>query len=104
MIANIIQTMCENNGYVSFEKSYSGRGMYGSRCIGITGSRDDCQSVIASVITELAYGDGDNHRPLPRDQFDQYVQELMSYSTDSMGRGYTIFYWPYWSFMEHEQA
>lgn len=85
-LAQLIKdTSSDLAGDVDFRKSYSGRGMYGAECVGIVGSHQQCMSIIAEVIKEL-HSVGD-------DGFDDNVDELMCFETDSMGRD-MIYYWP----------
>ncbi len=74
---------------VHFRNSYSGRGMYGSQCIGITGSHKACLQVIGQVIKE-AYAVSTNE-----DEIDpgQAIDTLIDFDQDSMGRD-IILYWP----------
>lgn len=39
---------------VSFRASYSGRGMFGSSCVGVTGSQQSVMAVVADVIKRMA--------------------------------------------------
>lgn len=73
---------------VGFRESYSGRGMYGRECVGITGHEDDCRKVIAMVInaawaTPPADSDLD---------FRSMVDSLLGFRRDIMGID-IILYW-----------
>ncbi len=98
---------------VSFRNSYSGRGMYGRDCVGITGPLGDCRKVIAMVIND-AY---DNEEPASDDtdyffDFRGMVDSLLDWEQDSMGRSDMILYWSdikpmepgVEQFYEHEQC
>lgn len=88
-LAKLIQEIAENSDDdCRFRSSYSGRGMYGRECVGITGDRGQLQLVIAEIIKET-------HHSLAglNMDFDHVVDLVMNYSEDSMGRG-SIFYWP----------
>jgi uncharacterized protein YeeX (DUF496 family) len=70
--------------------SYSGRGMFGKECLGITFSRTyDFGSFVDDLIQYVA--------DLDEDERDEAVQDLQgvfkNMRTDSMGRG-TVSYWP----------
>src|SRR5271166_122441 len=49
-----IKSACDQNDEVDFYDSYSGRGMYGDRCIGIIGRMGHIQAVIAHVVKQEA--------------------------------------------------
>lgn len=68
---------------VSFYNGYSGRGMYGDRCVGITGCFGDCMLVIADVIKEIREDAG----------FEDMVDTLLDFKQDGMGCN-VIIYWP----------
>lgn len=83
---------------VEFYSGYSGRGMYGRECVGITGSDRDCRELIGRVICDLredlksvrlGSSEDENDRV-----FDEAVSILLNYSQDSMGMGGVILYWP----------
>ena len=82
---------------VRFRNDYSGRGMYGKTCVGITGPRYDCQSMIAEAISSAII----DWQMVPlgssREETDLFYRELVntlnSYRTDSMGLD-VILYWP----------
>ena len=76
---NIIRFICKaasQNGNVSVRLHYSGRGMYGETCLGISGDTDDLTEVIAN--TQVMAG--------------TMIPEIANFSTDSMGMG-AIYYW-----------
>ena len=81
----IMKTVHYSDLDVTFRSSYSGRGMYGSKCVGIVGDRDVCMQLIGEVIVEL--------ESLSLDNFPDYVSALMEFSSDSMGRSDSIIYW-----------
>ncbi len=85
-LATLIKQACEDSGEVDFRDDYSGRGMYGDRCVGITGTRGQCMSVIGAAI-KRAGDDGIGHN------FEKAVDKLMGFSQDSMGLD-IIMYWP----------
>lgn len=76
------------NFEVHFHNDYSGRGMYGRQCVGISGTEQECQRAIAACISEAHYS-GDEDLP----EFADLVAELLNSSRDSLGLG-IIVYWP----------
>lgn len=82
---------------VDVRANYSGRGMYGRKCVGITGGSSDLNSVLAEVAYNLA--------PLTSEGYDgnqrlrEDLETLFNYSQDSMGLD-RIFYWPALSLQE----
>jgi hypothetical protein len=93
----IIQEYCEDDCEISFRTSYSGRGMYGKSCVGITGSKYICMSSISEIITTLAKAL--TNQEIDIDTFSGHVQTLLNHKTDSMGYE-TIVYWPELSVVE----
>lgn len=85
-LAEHIKERCEDFGEVDFRNSYSGRGMYGKQCVGITGSETACMSLISAVIVALV-------DEVEADEFPAAVDTLMSFSRDNMGLD-IIVYWP----------
>ena len=105
-----IKSACEHNGEVHFREGYSGRGMFGDRCIGVVGKLGDIQAVIAHVVKweaeEYAKAsanlDGDfeeDEEVIEEDteiveSFDQRIDTLLcGQRQDSMGLD-VIVYWP----------
>ena len=89
-VQELLKEFCEDSSEVSFRNTYSGRGMYGRQCVGITGSESDCMAVIAEVIT-----DAHNRCEFDEDfDFGKVVDTLLRrQSRDSMGLD-VIIYWP----------
>ena len=89
-LAQLIKTIAEDGSEdTGFRNDYSGRGMYGHTCVGITGSEDDCQAIVAEVIKELHTSAVDDYC------FSDAVDILLGgMKTDSMGRSNVIYYWP----------
>lgn len=91
-IARMVKEAVEAVGddeQVSFYNGYSGRGMYGSECVGITGSKSECMKLIAEVI-KLAHEASASDDEV---EFDDVVDCLLDYEQDSMGRSDVIIYW-----------
>lgn len=79
---------------VHFRNSYSGRGMYGQQCVGITGSHKGCMQVIGQVIKDAATEMVDSiENPGAESKYAGVVDTLLDYDQDSMGRD-IILYWP----------
>jgi len=109
-VQEALREACEDVGdssVISFRNTYSGRGMYGRQCVGITGDMTDCQAAIAYVVKELSMAlsrvakesvDPD-YSATPDDladtenDFDHAINTLMDFRMDSMGLG-VILYWP----------
>jgi len=73
---------------VGFRNNYSGRGMYGRECVGITGNWKHCQQVLALVVKadfEAALVQED-------DDFCGMVDQLLNFKVDSMGHD-IVLYW-----------
>jgi hypothetical protein len=81
--------------YVGFRDTYSGRGMYGRDCVGITGSWAHCQKVIALAIND-AYDNNDSVDATDENfmdfDFRGMVDTLLNFKFDSMGHD-VILYW-----------
>ena len=100
-IQALIMDACRDHGDVSFRNDYSGRGMYGRTCIGIVGTRANCQVVIYEVMRELidrlydVAVDGDEQEASNlRDEVHECTEQLIKQSReDSMGLD-LIVYWP----------
>jgi hypothetical protein len=88
-IAELVKDAVDNTGDegVSFYNGYSGRGMYGRKCIGVVGSEKGCMQVVAEVLKQ-AHSD-----PSSDLEFDTVADTLLDYDRDSMGRD-IIMYWP----------
>lgn len=101
-----------DNGYVEY-RSYSGRGMYGKSCVGITGSYRDCQRLLSDIAAEIiddvyttAIDCGDDEKEMIHagnvaNQSKEDIENLMNYSTDNMGLD-IVMYWPNIKFVGKE--
>ena len=118
-LQELIKDACEyvgDDGAIEFRNSYSGRGMYGRECVGVVGSFETCQALIAQVIKDLssrltgAARDSKDPESSKTDEdladveyeFDQAVDKLLSYRFDNMGLQ-MIFYWPDLDPLEEEE-
>lgn len=95
MLQSIIHSLVVDNSDVSFHNNYSGRGMYSGHCIGISGTESSCRSLIADAVKHLQrHIQKINCNKGHDTEFEQGVDELLSYSTDKMGLCGVIYYWP----------
>lgn len=78
-------------------RSYSGRGMYGESCVGVT-----CDNPF-KVIAELAFMAGSDVAEENYSLAQDILQALGETRSDSMGRS-TIIYWPRIKWVEQEDA
>lgn len=103
-IQKMLKDACGEQGDMSaFRNDYSGRGMYGRKCIGITGTMADCQRVIAAVIgqmtqelfdTAIDCDEGEENAAYAlNDSVQEAIDKLLDFSWDSMGFD-VIVYWP----------
>lgn len=102
-LQKMLKAACEDSGEVNFRNDYSGRAMYGRRCVGITGTWDACQAVLASVSSEMVQelfgtaidaADGDENAAYDlNDTVQDRLEKLMKFSFDQMGYD-VIIYWP----------
>ena len=74
--------------------SYSGRFMYGKRCLSINGSLSDCMRAIADNIA-LAQREG------TEDDILSYMQNILVYKSDNLGRD-VVLYWPKVEYVEDD--
>lgn len=91
-IQSIIKANATQEG-VTYHKGYSGRGMYGRSCIGISGSRRECNAVIKACIVELHNEAQDESNDDVDYDFEMALELIFDYSADIMGCG-MIVYWP----------
>ncbi len=101
LISDAVESFNSQTGddSVNFRESYSGRGMYGKECVGITGSQADCRKVIAMVIND-AY---DSVQPDASEEdfdFRGMVEALLDWEQDSMGYDVIL----YWREVQHEEV
>lgn len=77
-------------------RSYSGRAMYGDRCIAIVGIHSECMTAIADTIsaeTQRLFNNMEEEAPdLVKHNF--LVKNLLNFRQDSMGRDDVVVYWP----------
>ena len=102
-----LKDACESSGEVTFHNDYSGRGMYGRRCVGIAGNRDACHLVISQVIKDMGwrisrvakesrdpdYSTTDENLQETMYDYETNIQRLMEYRSDDLGL-HSIVYWP----------
>lgn len=103
-IQKMIKAACADMGDAAgFRNDYSGRAMYGRKCIGITGTMSDCQRVIAATIgqmtqelfdTAINCDDGEENVAYDmNDAVQEAIDKLLNFKWDSMGFD-VIVYWP----------
>lgn len=107
-IQQALKDACEGSSRVSFRNDYSGRGMYGKQCVGITGSKEWCDQVVSTVLkgimasvssAAISYGESggnsDRMRVLADREADleSAMEILPAASRDNMGYD-VILYWP----------
>lgn len=108
-----IKQACNEIGDVTCE-SYSGRGMYGDKCLGIVGSSRDCYKVLAFVIGSQAQELFDDALQSSDDNINQLHDEnddlqsnintlIADFRTDSMGYD-IVMYWPEIPFVGEEST
>lgn len=85
----ILTEVVDCQGEVTIYSRYSGRGMYGAKCPGITGTEEMCKAIISEFVKQAAAETN------ARDDisFSELVDQVLNYSQDSMGLR-VIFYWP----------
>lgn len=101
-VQQLLKAACEDSGEVDFRNDYSGRGMYGKRCVGITGSRGDCQRVIGEVLRTMVQelfdasidcADGEENAAYDlNDTVQENIDKLMQQSMDSMGLDVIVYF------------
>lgn len=85
-LSQLIKDTAEDSGAANFYNGYSGRGMYGRKCVGLTGSMQDIMQVIGAVIKEAHFNSDEI-------EFTDVVDCLLDFKQDSMGLD-VIVYWP----------
>ena len=85
-VLGALQAACDEADYTS--RSYSGRGMYGAKCLGV-----ECDNVIeATVRIVLALTDIFNIKGQDMDLYSHCCAALERGLTDSMGRGIILYF------------
>lgn len=76
-------------------RSYSGRGMYGTECVGVTcpDVAELCGKLMAYLADEIAYSSDEEREAAIQFQRDVAKQIEKYTCTDSMGRDNIIIYW-----------
>lgn len=86
-------------------ENYSGRGMFGKECLGISGSKNELRQVISGMIgASLVYDLVDMVADRSSPDSEEYIEKeccavncaismLLDWEEDSLGRG-VIYYWP----------
>lgn len=113
-VLNILKD-CAEQASIDFRTDYSGRGMFGSRCVGISGSRDQVASVLSEVVQQIIQevfseaidaDDEQSHNAAydKNDQAQRAIDKLIGgQSQDSMGYD-IIVYWPRVKWQEEQTS
>lgn len=101
-VQKMLKAACEDSGEVEFRNDYSGRGMYGRKCVGITGSRNECARLVGEVIKQMTQElfehaidceDGQENAAYDlNDQVQQGIDKLLDQSMDSMGLDVIVYF------------
>lgn len=102
-VANQIQQIFMDNCNIK-TRSYSGKGMYGSNCLGIVGEVEDCQGAITEVVEQLFADAFDGYIDVESEEqirnagmlrriANDSLATLIRYHHDSLGLQ-AVFYWP----------
>lgn len=103
-IEQLIKTALEDVEEIEYHNSYSGRSMYGAKCIAISGYGPHLQQVVAgslkALVNEAFEQARDAESDLEYKQAERYLSDahiaidaLLNYKTDRLGQG-QILYWP----------
>lgn len=88
-------------------RSYSGRGMYGKQCVGVSGDRSEINNAIKDIIgdclqevrdrvieeQENGYDSAYVYDNASLDELKRFTSDLLCYKEDQLGLG-IIYYWP----------
>lgn len=95
LLEHLIRTCAEHDVEIRFD--YSGRGMYGEKCIGFVGSHDYIQSAINSACLDIVkeeYLRDEFHPMVIFDRIGSYLEMFEDSKEDSMGKYDIIVYYP----------
>ena len=95
LLKHLIRTCAEHDVEIRFD--YSGRGMYGEKCIGFVGSHDYIQSAINSACLDIVkeeYLRDEFHPMVIFDRIGSYLEMFEDSKEDSMGKYDIIVYYP----------
>ena len=83
----LIEDFCEEEGDdFSFYPDYSGRGMFGRHCIGISTKESPARTMAKLILYSISFFD-------EVEELETFVCRLEDVETDSLGLG-SIIYWP----------
>lgn len=102
-IKELLQTAAENTD-CQYRDDYSGRGMFGSKCVAIVGDADNLVEAFKQVVLELtdrlftdaidAVGDEEHDDAYrTREEVGTHLETLLTRREDGMGLQY-VWYWP----------
>lgn len=95
LVKHLINTCSEQGVEIRFD--YSGRGMYGDKCIGFVGSQGDIYSAINSACLDTVkeeYLRDEFHPLVIIDRIGSYLEMFEDSNVDSMGKYDIIIYYP----------
>lgn len=84
---NELKEVVENAGFDP--QSYSGRGMYGRKCLSFNLDRDEN---LCDAILDLAEAMNSHVQDNPDVEFEDAIQEFKGVKTDSMGLGEVVYF------------
>lgn len=103
-VQKMLKAACEDSGNVDFYNGYSGRGMYGKKCVGLTGEYRDIQRLIGEVqrqitqeLFETAIDCADDNAEETaaydlNDKVQDALEKLADQSYDSMGLDMIVYF------------
>ena len=94
MNSNTFQEILEEAGYHT--QSYSGRGMYGKRCIAIT--TDNSIGTVMGNIFQVAYDE------LDEGDVEDFADTLSGMQQDHMGKSSMVYYFPNIEYTQDEDS
>ena len=107
VLYRVMQAYANDCGVI-VSNDYSGRFMYGRKCVSVEGSESLLQCLFKAVLLDYhqSWIEAENQRMIGNDATapDILYEELLdlllvNYKTDSMGRGIVV-YWPEWQHTE----
>lgn len=101
-VQKMLKAACEDSGNVDFYNGYSGRGMYGTKCVGLTGSFTSCMNIVGEVLKQMTQElfstaidstDGEENAAYDlNDKVQEAIDKLTDMSYDSMGLDMIVYF------------
>lgn len=93
LIEDFALDTCEVN--ISIHENYSGRGMYGRPCLGISGDEEELMAFITGLAHHVGFALGKGFHNKDDDMLTELYEETTQGSrySDSLGHG-LVWYWP----------